>query len=140
MAVLLGAAAIRGAEYDLSDRWTIRAGVAYEDSPITAENRTPRLPDNDRVWASLGATYKWSERLSFDIAYTHIFVRDSKINIGEGRDDLVRAAIPGVGAAVPLPFVADAESKVDIISAALKYRWDTPVAPAVPVAPIVRKY
>jgi long-chain fatty acid transport protein len=129
-----------GAEYDLSDRWTIRAGVAYEDSPITTENRTPRLPDNDRVWASLGATYKWNERLSFDLAYTHIFVRDSKINIGEGRHDLVRAAIPGVGAAVPLPFVADAESKVDIISAALKYRWDTPVAPAVPVAPIVRKY
>jgi long-chain fatty acid transport protein len=129
-----------GAEYDLTDRLTLRAGVAYEDSPITTENRTPRLPDNDRIWASIGATYKWSERLSIDLAYTHIFVDDSKINIDERREDFIRAPIPGVGPAVGLPFVADVESKVDIISAALKYRWDTPAAPAVVPATIVRKY
>jgi long-chain fatty acid transport protein len=123
-----------GAEYDFTDRWTVRAGVAFEDSPITTANRTPRLPDNDRVWASLGATYKWNERLSFDLSYTHIFVRDSRIAIVEGRNDLERFGT------TPLAFVADVDSKVDIISAAIKYRWDTPVVAAVPTAPIVRKY
>ena len=123
-----------GAEYDFMDRWTVRAGVAFEESPITTENRTPRLPDSDRVWASIGATYKWNDRLSFDLAYTHIFVRDSRIAIVEGRRDLERFG------AAPLSFVAEAESKVDIISAAIKYRWDTPVVAAVPTAPIVRKY
>ena len=117
----------------------MRAGLAYEDSPITTENRSTRLPDNDRIWASLGATYKWTDRLSFDVAYTHIFVRDTKINIGDGREDLVRGPVPGFGT-VSFPFVADVDSKVDIISAALKYRWDTPVVAAVPTAPIVRKY
>jgi long-chain fatty acid transport protein len=128
-----------GAEYDLTDRWTLRAGAAYEASPINFENRTPRLPDNDRIWASLGATYKWSDKLSFDIAYTHIFVDDSKIAIVEGREDLARGRVPVLGT-VSFPFVADVDSHVDIISAAIKYRWDTPVAAAVPTAPIVRKY
>jgi long-chain fatty acid transport protein len=128
-----------GFEYDFNERWTVRAGLAFEDSPIGTENRTPRLPDNDRLWASVGATYKWNERLSFDLSYTHIFVRDTKIVIDESREDLVRAPIPGVGV-VGLPFVAEVDANVNIISAAIKYRWDTPVVAAVPTAPIVRKY
>jgi long-chain fatty acid transport protein len=37
-----------------------------------------------------------------------------------------------------LPFVADVDSNVDIVSAAVRYRWDDPKV-AIP-APIVRKY
>ena len=128
-----------GAEYDWNDRWTFRAGVAFEDSPITDANRTPRIPDNDRIWASVGATYKWSDKLSFDVAYSHIFVDDTTINIGPGRDDLVRTpGAPPLGG-IPLTLVADVrDANVNIISAALKYRWDDPKV-AVP-APVVRKY
>jgi long-chain fatty acid transport protein len=126
-----------GAEYDWTDRWTFRAGVAFEDSPITDANRTPRIPDNDRIWASLGATYKWNDKLSFDVAYTHIFVDDTKINIGPGRADLITAPVPGLGL-VPLNLAADVDANVNIISAAVKYRWDDPKV-AVP-APVVRKY
>jgi long-chain fatty acid transport protein len=123
-----------GAEYDRTDRWTFRAGLAFEDSPITDANRTPRIPDNDRIWASLGATYKWSDKLSFDVAYSHIFIDDTRINIGPGRNDLETA--PG---GIPLTLVADVrDANVNIISAALKYRWDDPKV-AVP-APVVRKY
>jgi long-chain fatty acid transport protein len=127
-----------GAEYDFNESWTVRAGLAFEESPITDANRTPRLPDNDRIWASIGATYKWSDKLSFDVAYTHIFIDDTKINIVEGHPSLVSGTVPGVGA-VSFPFVADVDSNVNIISAALKYRWDDPKV-AVPAAPIVRKY
>ncbi|HEX2724648.1 MAG TPA: porin [Beijerinckiaceae bacterium] len=122
-----------GAEYDFSDRWTFRAGVAYEDSPINDANRTPVIPDNDRIWASVGATYKWSEKLSFDVSYTHIFVDDTKIDIREGREQLLRAGPVG------LPLIADVnDANVNIISAAVKYRWDDPKV-AVPAA-VVRKY
>ena len=43
-----------GAEYQLNPQLALRAGVAYEKSPITDQVRTPRLPDNDRTWLSVG--------------------------------------------------------------------------------------
>jgi hypothetical protein len=41
-----------GAEYQWSDRLTLRSGVAYEISPVTDQVRIPLVPDNNRVWAS----------------------------------------------------------------------------------------
>jgi long-chain fatty acid transport protein len=55
-----------GGEYRINPAWTTRAGLAYELSPITTQNRSPRLPDNNRIWATLGASYAWSDQLSFD--------------------------------------------------------------------------
>ena len=43
-----------GLEYAMNPNWTLRSGVAYEYSPIRDDTRGPRLPDNDRVWLSLG--------------------------------------------------------------------------------------
>jgi long-chain fatty acid transport protein len=37
------------------------------------------------------------------------------------------------------PLIADSEGSVDIVSVAIKYRWDNP-AVAVPAAPVVRKF
>ena len=47
-----------GAEYRWTERLTVRGGIGYEISPITDQVRTPRLPDNDRFWASIGASWK----------------------------------------------------------------------------------
>jgi long-chain fatty acid transport protein len=66
-----------GGEYDYSPVITLRTGVAYELSPEdSAAKRLTIIPDNNRVWLNLGASYKWSETLSFDLAYSHIFVQD----------------------------------------------------------------
>ncbi len=117
-----------GGEYRIDPAWAVRAGVGYEISPIEVENRSPRLPDSDRIWLSLGATYNWSEQLSFDVAYSHLFtVGNTDIDIRPGHPSF-RGAV----------FMADVDASVDIISASIKYRWDNP-AKAIP-APIVRKY
>ncbi|NMD07634.1 MAG: transporter, partial [Phyllobacteriaceae bacterium] len=52
-----------GAEYAYSDVLDLRAGVAYEKSPVPDATRTPRIPDNDRYWLSLGASYKFAENM-----------------------------------------------------------------------------
>jgi long-chain fatty acid transport protein len=119
-----------GFDYKLNNQLTLRAGLAYEESPIDTEIRSTRLPDNDRIWASVGASYQWNSKLSFDVAYTHIFAKETDIRIVPGHQDF-----PDVGA----PFVADVDSSVDIVSVGLRYRWDDP-AVAIPAAPIVRKY
>jgi long-chain fatty acid transport protein len=127
-----------GFDYDWAPNLTLRAGVAYEDSPITDRIRSTRLPDNDRIWASLGATYRWNHKLSFDVAYTHIFVKNTPIRIVPGHQDFVAAPVPGLGL-TPFPLVADADARVDIVSVGLTYRWDDPKV-AIPAAPVVRKY
>lgn len=69
-----------GGEYDFSPKLSIRAGLAYEESPIQdAESRLIQLPDNDRVWASIGATYNWSETTKINLAYSHVWVKDGDI-------------------------------------------------------------
>ncbi|WP_438971182.1 OmpP1/FadL family transporter [Methylophaga sp.] len=70
-----------GVDYKHSNKWTFRAGIAYDETPVpSAERRTARIPDNDRKWVSLGATYHYSENIILDAGYTHLFIDDPKIN------------------------------------------------------------
>lgn len=78
-----------GGEVDVSPKLTLRAGAAYEESPIQdAESRLVQLPDNNRIWASIGATYNWSEQTKVNLAYSHVWVEDGDIN----RESLVGPA------------------------------------------------
>lgn len=71
-----------GASYKYNDALKLRAGVAYDESPVSNSYRTPRIPDSDRTWLALGANYKFSTNSSMDVGYTHIFFKDSTINQG----------------------------------------------------------
>ncbi len=71
-------------DYRYSSSWTFRAGTAYDQTPIPdAEHRTARIPGDDRIWAALGFGYQVTESLGIDVAYTHLFVDEPKINSGE---------------------------------------------------------
>lgn len=70
-----------GVNYRYSGPWTLKAGVAYDQAPVpSAEARTVRLPDNDRYWLSLGATYRMSPVSRFDFGYTYVMIKDADIN------------------------------------------------------------
>ncbi len=71
-----------GASFHYSDNLKLRVGVAYDESPVTDTYRTPRIPDNNRIWTSLGANYKLSSSSSFDAGYTHIFINNAPLNQG----------------------------------------------------------
>lgn len=98
-----------GGEYDVNRQLTLRAGGAYEITPIDSPTkRLIGIPDNDRIWASLGASYKWSETLSFDVAYAHLFVKDSTFD---------RTSLNGVR------MLGNIEASTDIVSVAMKSKW-----------------
>jgi long-chain fatty acid transport protein len=69
-----------GASYRYNDSIKARIGFAYDESPVPSAFRTPRIPDNNRYWLSLGANYKFTDTSSLDFGYTHIFVKDSSLN------------------------------------------------------------
>ena len=69
-----------GAEYTLNDSWKLRGGVAYDETPTSLAHRTPRLPDANRLFYSVGATWAVSDALDVNFAYTRIEPRDPKID------------------------------------------------------------
>jgi hypothetical protein len=101
-----------GAEYMMTEKMKLRGGVGFEKSPITDDVRIPLLPDNDRYWLSVGASYQMTPKLSFDLAYSHLFVKSTPINVVAGNPWWT-----GVD------YVGTVDSHVDIISVAMKYRW-----------------
>lgn len=70
-----------GASYNLDDKWKLRFGLAYDDSAVRKDYRTPRIPDSRRVWYSTGASYKYSENLTFNAAYTFIKAEEAEIDL-----------------------------------------------------------
>ncbi len=72
-----------GAEYKLSDTFTLRGGYAYDETPTTFATRTPRLPDEDRRWYSIGLTWNMSEQVEINAGYTRIEPDSPKIGVRE---------------------------------------------------------
>lgn len=105
-----------GGEYDWSPKLTLRGGVAYEISPIQdADQRKVNITDSDRIWASIGATYKWSQSTSFDFAYSHVFFDSAPIN--------ALTTSPASAATPVRQFIGSADQSADIISVSMKTKW-----------------
>ncbi|WP_105895089.1 outer membrane protein transport protein [Haemophilus influenzae] len=60
-----------GASYNLDEKLTLRAGIAY-DQAASRHHRSAAIPDTDRTWYSLGATYKFTPNLSVDLGYAYL--------------------------------------------------------------------
>lgn len=69
-----------GSEYRLNEQHTLRAGAALDPSPVSDATRTPRIPDADRVWLSLGYGYNLNKHVALDVGYAHLFVKDSSVS------------------------------------------------------------
>jgi long-chain fatty acid transport protein len=112
-----------GGEYAHSPLLTLRAGVGYEVSPIKDSTRDILLPDSNRVFLSIGATYKYSAQISLDIGYSHLFLDDASFCIANaslnGGTSHCRASTPA--AAVLLR--GNVDSSVDIVGLGLKYKF-----------------
>ena len=58
-----------GADYKINDQWTVRGGVAYEECAVDDQSyRVATIPDGDRLFLSLGASYNFDKHWSVDTA------------------------------------------------------------------------
>ena len=60
-----------GAEYELNESWTLRAGYTYDPEPGPDSTADYLVPANDRNLYSLGAGYHWKE-WTIDMSYTYL--------------------------------------------------------------------
>jgi len=69
-----------GLDYDISRNFTLRAGCAFDESPVRPDFRTARIPDNDRNIYAVGASYKGIDGWQFDVAYNYLDVDTSNFD------------------------------------------------------------
>lgn len=70
-----------GAKYHLNEKWTLKGGVAYDQSPVRDNAYRPvSLPDNHRTWVSLGAQYNFNANTTIDVGYTRLFTSSTSID------------------------------------------------------------
>ena len=61
-----------GAEYLACDRWSLRAGYYFDQTPVGDGYMTPETPDADRHGFSGGLGYKISDRLNLDASFLYV--------------------------------------------------------------------
>lgn len=104
-----------GGEFRATDTLTLRAGFAWDQSPVRDQYRTPRIPDSDRYWLSAGASWQAMPNLALTVAYTHVFADSTTINLadrGPGTVDFLRGNLATRNSA-----------NVNILTAGLRYSF-----------------
>ncbi|MBQ9271690.1 MAG: transporter [Alphaproteobacteria bacterium] len=68
-----------GQEYYANENWTFRAGTAWDQAPTANNNfRTNRIPDSDRIWFSLGASYTKGNH-QIDLGYAFLTMMHGRV-------------------------------------------------------------
>jgi len=70
-----------GINYKHSSKLTLRAGAAYDESPVpSVQLRTARIPGNDRTWISMGVGYQVTNAITVDVGYAHLMLDETPID------------------------------------------------------------
>jgi len=69
-----------GVQYRIAEPWLLSAGIAYDESPVDDDDRTPDLPLDRQIRYALGAQYEWDDDLTFGFAYEYLDAGDAKID------------------------------------------------------------
>lgn len=69
-----------GVSHALDDKLTVRAGLAYDNTPVAPADRGVRLPSGDRRVASVGAGYALTPNQVVDVSYMYIDEERADVN------------------------------------------------------------
>ncbi len=102
-----------GGTWRPTDRLTLRVGGAFDETPTSNGDRTPRIPDADRWWLAAGLGWQVHDSLSLDLAYSYIYFDEAEVRLG--------ASDPGNALRGDLS--ADYQNQIHIVSLAINWRF-----------------
>ncbi len=110
-----------GGEYQLNPTWVLRAGLTLDETPSNDQDRSVRIPSDDRRIFSLGAGWSPTENLTVDLAYSYLTERTTRVEQTRA-DHLASPATGGVpvGGAT---YSADYKNEAHGFGAQLTYRF-----------------
>lgn len=104
-----------GTEYKHTPEWTFRGGLAYDQSAVGTAHRTARIPETDRIWGSLGASYNLSANTSVDMNYTYIHAMNADLDEDKGL---------GAGGGAPVANITgDFDANVNIATVGVNFKF-----------------
>lgn len=68
-----------GAAYQASAASKVKFGIAYDRTPTTHNDRSARVPDNDRIWFALGGQYSAGKLGKIDLGYAYLYLKDPRV-------------------------------------------------------------
>lgn len=57
-----------GLEHQFNEKWVLRAGIYFDESPVRDGYFAPETPRNDSIGYTAGASYQYSQNLVFDVS------------------------------------------------------------------------
>ena len=76
-----------GATYQYSQKTKLKFGVAYDESPVTSNNRKVRLPDENRIVLAVGSQYQLGESCRVDVGFQYVKSKDAGIRDDQGNQN-----------------------------------------------------
>jgi long-chain fatty acid transport protein len=62
-----------GGVYKLDDQWSLKSGIAFDETPVTSRYRAVTLADTDRYLLGAGVEVKLGDGMAVEAAYGHSF-------------------------------------------------------------------
>ncbi len=94
-----------GAEYALTQRLDIRAGVNYDMTPVNVNFYNPETPGMDKISPSVGLSFRPFTRFSIDLAFSYI-IGTGEDNATYTYEDLIFKSYPMLGQSAEQKFTA----------------------------------
>ncbi|MFV3385421.1 OmpP1/FadL family transporter [Pseudomonas sp. NY15364] len=69
-----------GLSYKVNPQWTLRTGIAIDQSPTNNVDRSPRVPSGDRTIFSVGAGWSPNQDMTIDVAYSYLQEESVDVN------------------------------------------------------------
>jgi long-chain fatty acid transport protein len=69
-----------GGVYRINDIWSLRAGVGFDESPVTDAYRDSGVPDTNRYMFGIGPAIRLSDTSSLDAGYAYYFGNPATMN------------------------------------------------------------
>lgn len=109
-------AASFGGDYAMSQGLVLRGGIRFDQTPTVDGSRDTIVPDANRFWMGVGATYRLSPRSSIDLAFTHVLFRSADV-------DVTRGFFEGTEAASTVRIRSEVDTHVNTLAASFNHAF-----------------
>lgn len=69
-----------GADYNVTDQFTLRSGIGFDQSPTNNKYRNVQIPDSDHYAIAFGGHFQATKTFGIDLGWTHLFIANANIS------------------------------------------------------------